>query len=513
MRQAQALAVLLSGRSVFLTGPPGAGKTYVLNQYIARAKRLGKTVGITASTGIAATHIGGTTIHSWSGLGIRDRLEPQDRAWLIKNERLKKRYLATDVLVIDEVSMLHGARLDMVDEACRLMRGDDQPFGGMQAVLVGDLFQLPPVTRDPQEGQEVDFVHRSKVWLELDLAVCYISEQHRQTGDGLLDVLEAMRRSDLSDQHRRIIAPRLGLQPESDSKITRLYAHNIDVDTINQKHLDALPGESYRYEMRSRGSAAKVEQLCRGVLAPQVLELKENSEVMCVTNNFAKGYVNGSRGTVVRFEEELPIVKLSGGKLVRIEPHSWTLSEDGKTRAEVAQLPLRLAWAITIHKSQGMSLDSAEIDLSQTFEPGMGYVALSRVRRLDGLYIKGANKMAFSLHQDIYDFDREIKKLSDELAVETKDASAEVEPVIDRELSVDKVLYDQLAKWRLGRAKADKVAPYIVAHNKVLEQIAAKKPQTQSQLMSIDGFGPKKYDTYGQDILNLVRDYTNASQA
>src|SRR3989344_1644941 len=163
MKQAQALTVMLSGAPVFLTGPPGAGKTYVLNQFVKRATKSGKTVAVTASTGIAATHIGGTTIHSWSGLGIRDYIGPKDRQQLAGNAKLVKRYNATDILVIDEVSMLHGHRLDMVNEVCKLLRKSTEPFGGLQVILVGDLFQLPPVTR----GSEIaDFIHESDAWKE-----------------------------------------------------------------------------------------------------------------------------------------------------------------------------------------------------------------------------------------------------------------------------------------------------------------------------------------------------------
>src|SRR5664279_3965835 len=147
MRQLQALKIMLEGQSVFLTGAPGAGKTYLLNEFIRRAKREGKNIAVTASTGIAATHIGGTTIHSWSGLGIKDFLTESDLERMSATDRLIKRYNAADVLVIDEVSMLHGARLDMVNTVCKLLRKNQAPFGGLQVVLVGDLFQLPPITR------------------------------------------------------------------------------------------------------------------------------------------------------------------------------------------------------------------------------------------------------------------------------------------------------------------------------------------------------------------------------
>jgi ATP-dependent DNA helicase PIF1 len=147
MRQTQALRAMMEGKSVFLTGAPGAGKTYVLNQFIHLAKQQGRTVAVTASTGIAATHIGGTTIHSWSGLGIKDSLSQYDLDKLKNSAKLVKRYNATDVLVIDEVSMLHGARLDMVNMVAKNLRKNNAPFGGMQVILVGDLFQLPPITR------------------------------------------------------------------------------------------------------------------------------------------------------------------------------------------------------------------------------------------------------------------------------------------------------------------------------------------------------------------------------
>jgi ATP-dependent DNA helicase PIF1 len=507
MRQAQALNVMLSGRSVFLTGPPGAGKTYVLNEFVRWATRAGKTVAVTASTGIAATHISGTTIHSWSGLGIRDFLSDQDKMWLRSNDRLEKRYRSTDVLVIDEVSMLHGARLDMINEACKLLRDSELPFGGLQVVLVGDLFQLPPVTR----GGPVDFAHTSSAWQELSPAICYLSEQHRQSGGGLLSVLEAMRSGEISDHHGDILRSRMEVTPESDVLITRLYAHNIDVEAINQRHLADITETSRTYSMRTHGGAAKVDQLKRSVLAPEELELKVGAEVMFVANNFTQRFVNGSRGRVVGFEEDLPLVQLvSRDKVVKVEPHSWSLNEDGKKRAEVVQLPLRLAWAITIHKSQGMSLDGAEIDLSRTFEPGMGYVALSRVRSLEGIYLKGMNAMALRMHEGIDVFDRQLRQLSATLAAQTEDIAEEPpEPAQEPKPDIDMELFDKLKAWRLSRARLDKVAPFIIAHNSLFEAIASRKPLTESQLLGLPGFGKKKLDTYGADILALVASHTN----
>jgi len=503
MRQAQALRVLLEGNSVFLTGAPGAGKTYVLKEFIRRAVRAGKNVAVTASTGIAATHIGGTTIHSWSGLGIKEFLSDWDKERLQSNDRLVKRYNAADVLVIDEVSMLHGARLDMVNEAAKLLRKNPAPFGGLQVVLVGDLFQLPPISR----GGPVDFVHLSSAWHELHPKVCYLTEQHRQVGDALLDLLEAMRRGDINELHEAALQERLREQRPGDLVVTRLYSHNMDVDTINHRHLQDITEASRTYAMQTSGQAAKVEQLVKSVLAPETLELKIGAEVMFVANNFPAGFVNGTRGRVVAFADNMPVVELANGREIKVEHHSWKLEEDGKTRAEVAQLPLRLAWAITIHKSQGMSLDAAEIDLSRSFTPGMGYVALSRVRSMDGVYLTGVNQMALSMHPAIFAFDAELRDASGALAAITEDVEAEATDLndgVDVPAPYDVELFEKLRSWRASRAKTDSVSAFIIAHNTLLEELARRQPQTPQALLGINGFGQTKLDKYGSELLEIL---------
>lgn len=502
----------MSGESVFLTGAPGAGKTFVLNKFIRLARARGKTIAVTASTGIAATHIGGTTIHSWSGLGIRDELTSHDKKWLAGNARLTKRYNSTDILVIDEISMLHGRRLDMINEACKLLRASDKPFGGLQVILVGDLFQLPPVNRQLQpnnrKSELVDFAHNSLAWAELNPKICYLNEQHRQAGGDLLAVLEAMRANSLKRRHGEVLLARK-LEPETSKIVTRLYAHNIDVDAINASQLAALDSASKFYEMTAKGARAKREQLAKSVLAPELLELKIGAEVMFVANNFASGFANGTRGQVVDFnDEDAPEVKLASGKKITVEPHTWSLSEDGRVKAEVTQLPLRLAWAITIHKSQGMSLDAAEIDLSKSFTPGMGYVALSRVRSLDGLYLKGLNKMALTLHPDIYEFDASLKLASTALAAITdefiEEEIASEETSAASEMNYDKELFEKLRAWRTERARQDEMPAYIIAHDKMLAELAAKLPTTSSQLLAISGMGAKKLETYGTEILAII---------
>lgn len=498
---------MMSGANVFLTGAPGAGKTYVLNQFVKRAERAGKRVAVTASTGIAASHLGGTTIHSWSGLGILDELRPEDLKRLSGSSRLIKRYNNTDILVIDEVSMLHGQRLDMVNELAKILRSNETPFGGLQVVLVGDLFQLPPISRD---STVADFVHLSQAWTELNSQICYLTEQHRQMEqDALLDLLTAMRSGDVNELHETMLSDRLERAAPESGTVTRLFSHNVDVDTINYRHLSDIKGPSKTFIMQTKGGRAKIEQLAKSVLAPEELELKVGAEVMFVANNFAAGFVNGSRGQVIDFKDALPLVRLANGRMIKVEPHSWSLNEDGRIRAEVAQLPLRLAWAITIHKSQGMSLDGAEIDLSRTFTPGMGYVALSRVRSLDGLHLQGLNNMALVMHPQIHEFDSQLRRRSDQLAGTVEDIVEEVkQTVAATNADFDLVLFDKLKAWRLRRSRSDKVAPFIIAHNTALQAVATALPATSKALLALPGFGTRKVEAYGDDIIAVVVAHT-----
>jgi ATP-dependent DNA helicase PIF1 len=507
MKQSQALRVMLSGESVFLTGAPGSGKTYVLNQFIERAKKSKKRLAITASTGIAATHIGGTTIHSWAGLGIRDSINEQDHKWLKENGRLLKRYNNIDTLIIDEVSMLHGKRLDMIDEICKLLRVSDKPFGGLQIILTGDLFQLPPIDRG---ATTIDFVHLSEAWKNLNPKICYLTEQHRQVSDPLLDLLEAMRANDINQAHFDSLSERLGIETPSSGSVTRLYSHNQDVEQINSEHLGNIDSESKTFIMETYGVQAKVEQLSKSVLAPEVLELKVGAEVMFVANNFSEGFVNGSRGKVIGYKDDLPLIELqSNGRVIQVGKHSWALEEDGKERARVTQLPIRLAWAITIHKSQGMSLDSAEIDLSRAFTPGMGYVALSRVRSLDGVFLKGINKTALQMHPDIFEFDEVIRRASDEVAEATDDADNVDESEVKSNL--DESLLEVLKTWRGVEGKSRSIPLYMIASNKTLDALATTAPTSLQRLMTVSGVGPKMVERYGDELIGIIKEHIGES--
>ncbi len=407
MNQGLALEIMLSGESVLLTGPAGAGKTFVLNQFIKLAKVDGKHVSVTATTGLAATHLGGTTIHSWSGIGVSDQL-PQgfaDHVAKGRREIIEK----TDVLIIDEISMLHDFRLDMVDEACRLVRRKDVPFGGIQVIMSGDFFQLPPINRgDSRAG---GFVVHSKVWEELDPTVCYLQEQHRQDDQELLDILNALRAGEIRRHHAEQLLARVEQTPPDDMVLTELHTVNIDVDKLNEVKLAELGGDELFYTQTTTGAENYVENLQRSVLAPATLRLKKGALVMAVKNATDRRYANGSIGTVTDFDPatEYPIVEFSNGRMVTMQPDTWELRDGDKKRASISQIPLRLAWAITVHKSQGMTLDAARIDLRKAFVEGMGYVALSRVKNLNNLYLHGINRMALQVSEDAQNIDGSLR--------------------------------------------------------------------------------------------------------
>ncbi|MBI5134236.1 MAG: AAA family ATPase [Candidatus Taylorbacteria bacterium] len=463
MTQAQALEILKTGKNAFITGPAGSGKTHLVNSYIKYLRDNEIDVGVTASTGIAATHMGGMTIHSWAGIGIEASLTQNDIMGLAEKAYLRRRFEKVKVLIIDEVSMLHHYRFDLVNEVMKAMKGNELPFGGVQVVLCGDFFQLPPVSR-PGEP-ESRFIYHSESWAEAKFFICYLSEQHRHKDGEVLSILSEIRRNDVSDGSRELLQSRHGKRT---SKIepTRLFTHNVDVDSLNEREFDLLESMGFtEYRMESKGRERLVAVLKKSCLAPEVLRLKKGARVMCVKNNFDEGYVNGTLGIVEScVTGEDPVIRAADGRMIRIEKATWTIEEDGKELALIEQYPLRLAWAITVHKSQGMSLDAVEVDLSKSFEPGMGYVALSRVRTLDGLTILGMNETALSVHYEVFERDADLQKLSEEAEVWLEELAE------DRPAELRKLQEDFVAKNKPS-PKEKKLSTY----EETLALIEAKK--------------------------------------
>lgn len=400
MEQEEALDIMLDGNSVILCGRGGAGKTHTLKQFIERNRLLGRKTAVTATTGLAASHLNGQTLHSWARVGLGKEL-PDDWQFTISKKK-RKEFQTTATLVIDEVSMMPDFVFDMLDTVLRWARNDDRPFGGIQLILCGDFYQLPPV-----EGK---FITNSKVWNELNIRSCYLTKVYRQKDDRLRDLLEGVRGGNLFKRHIAYIQSRM-VKPNR--QVPRLYSLNRKVDSENAHQLSKLKGDSIFYMMTEKGDINIVNGLKGSIQSPELLELKVGAPVIATKNNSEGLYHNGSLGKVVALEDRLPVVDFHGNEVV-VNPDTWEVSDDGVTLGAVTQIPLRLAYAITVHKSQGMTLDAAEIDLAEAFVPGQGYVALSRVVSLDGLYIKGANKMAFQMSDEARMIDEVLQKSSKE---------------------------------------------------------------------------------------------------
>ena len=426
MKQSTALNLLKSGQNVFLTGSAGAGKTYTLNQYIHYLRARKVPVAITASTGIAATHMNGMTIHTWSGIGIKDSLDDDDLTWMFERKYLRDNLEKAEVLIIDEVSMLHGKQLDMVNQVLKFFKQTSAPFGGLQVIVAGDFFQLPPVSKNKEANRE-KFCFMSAAWQEAKFNICYLSEQHRQQNNALNQILNEIRVQKVSEQSIQHLQATRTQSLEAD--ITRLFTHNVDVEQINQRHLASLEREQKVFMAEVKGNEKLVQTLTANVRAPEKLVLKLGAKVMFVKNNMENGYINGTLGEVVGFVEEqgqlLPKVKLRDGLRLIVAPETWSIENDGaKVLASYTQIPLCLAWAITVHKSQGMTLEAAEMDLSQTFEKGQGYVALSRLKSLEGLRLLGLNDMALQLDSLAFKADQRFLELSAEAEQQWADRDA-----------------------------------------------------------------------------------------
>ncbi len=419
MTQGEALTILKTGANVFLTGEPGSGKTHTVNEFLSWLRACGIEPSVTAATGIAATHVSGMTLHSWSGIGVSESLSKADVDRIAGKEHIAKRIQKAKVLIIEEISMLSAATFEMADAICREVRRVDKPFGGLTVILVGDFFQLPPVSR----AHDARFAYTSTLWRDLNLITCYLTEQYRQDDSGFLSVLSAIREGNVEELHYEELMSRHCGESELPADAPKLFSHNADVDRINAAELAKLKTPSKKFHMSAKGKDSMIEGLKRGCLSPEVLELKEGAAVMFTKNSPQGKFVNGTLGTVIGWDAMgQPIVATKDGLKITTEPMEWQLEEQGKVRASVAQIPLRLAYAMTVHKSQGMSMDAAIIDLSRAFEYGQGYVALSRVRRLSGVYLTGLNQRALEVHPEILQKDRDFRAASEA----ARDAFAEM---------------------------------------------------------------------------------------
>jgi ATP-dependent exoDNAse (exonuclease V) alpha subunit len=484
LNQEKALAILKSGENIFLTGSAGTGKTYVLNQYIKYLKERRVPVSITASTGIAATHLEGTTIHAWSGIGIKSALSARNLQELRKKKYLKKNIDKSKVLIIDEISMLHKKQLNMVNEVLKYFKETEEAFGGIQVVLCGDFFQLPPVG-DYNETNRDKFSFMSQSWLDANLTICYLTDQYRQTDNELNQIPNEIRTGNISQNSKDILSSNQVILDVEEP--TKLYTHNVDVDRINIQHLNSIKGKKENYKATIKGNLKLAETVKRSIMAPEKLELKIGSKVMFVKNNHDKGYLNGSLGNVIRYDNDgLPVVRLLNGYEITAEHEDWRIEdESGKMLVSFQQVPLRLAWAITVHKSQGMTLDAAEMDLSKTFEKGQGYVALSRVKSLAGLNLTAYNNIALEVDDLALKADIRFQELSIVADYKNEGKSLEKEAIQFIKKSGGITNVDEIAENKKNIKKGNKTkkkSTYLITKQLIDEGYDLKKIAKEREL-------------------------------
>ena len=403
--QAAAGAAIRGGKNVFLTGNAGTGKSTVIITVLAT---LGRRVEVTATTGVAALNlrdqyrmrtgsdINATTVFRWAGIMLGpERGETNEECFdrLVKDMRLNNRKSRqgawsrvrnAKTLVIDEISMLPGRTFSFLEWICRHLRGGDEPWGGLQVIAVGDFLQLPPVAKDGK----YDWAFQNPAWAATQFTPVVLTTIHRQDDAQFTDLLNAARVGRLGAGHMATLKERVALFPPS--SLLRLFTHNVQVDRWNSIKLAAIGEEQADYIMESSG-CDQAKWLKQNLLTPEVLQIKEGARVM-VTVNLSDGgvlyAVNGSMGHVISHNRGQIIVELDDESVIHVEPFTWHFDPTKETSGWVRQFPLRLAWASTIHKAQGLSLDSALIDARATREPGQTYVALSRVRSLGGLWLR-----------------------------------------------------------------------------------------------------------------------------
>ena len=405
------IELVRSGKNIFLTGPGGTGKSTIVRQI---AEQIGN-VSVTAMTGCAALLLDckAKTLHSWAGIGLAKDSVDKNIASIKKKSYVKKRWVKTDTLVIDEVSMLTPELFERLDIIGRTLRKQtNKPFGGLQIICVGDFCQLPPVSKDLSGAEmELRFVFESELWNQTIDNVILLNKIWRQTDPIYQKILGEVRFGNLSKESEEILKTRTNTKWQEETiQPTLLFSRNYDVDKINSTNLAALNEtiQVYKaetiYEPRrwydeqnvgeppakdSESVAFAISKLNQDATFSETLELRKGAQVMLITNmDMATGLVNGSRGVITEFEagRGFPIVRFKNGITRLIEPFIWWSHEFPHIGQQ--QIPLRVAYAITIHKSQGASIDSAIVDIGKnTFEYGQAYVALSRVRSLEGLHL------------------------------------------------------------------------------------------------------------------------------
>ncbi len=396
--QSNALELLRSGENVFLTGGAGSGKSFLIRQFM---KEIETTeMPILASTGAAAVLLGGRTFHSFFGLGIMDGGPDATYSRASKDNKLMARLRKVEGVIIDEISMIPGQALMIAEALAQRARESKLPWGGMRIITVGDFAQLPPVTRTGQR----DWCFLNQVWETSGFQSVMLSHNQRVSDNLFLDILSDVRHGLSTGRVRDFLNEHLQ-DHDPDHPGTRLFPRKLNADNFNQKKLDELAEEEVTIDSIYFGSEKHIELLMKSAPVPVKLVLKLGCRVMFLQNDPQRRWVNGTRGVVTDITLDKVTVKKDNGREVQADKSSFALQDaEGNILASVIQFPLTLAYATTIHKSQGATLDDLWCDLSSLWEPGHAYVALSRLRSAEGLHLIGWNPRSIIVDPKVLNF-------------------------------------------------------------------------------------------------------------
>lgn len=524
--------------NLFLTGKAGTGKTTFLRDVKKYTKK--KHV-VLAPTGIAAVNAGAMTIHSFFQFGfgpyIKGISEPEGNFMMRREKRELIKNL--ELIIIDEISMVRADVLDHInDELQRIRRRPDEPFGGVQLLMIGDLQQLPPIAPDNEMSllkahYDSMYFFDSKALRNSDYYCIELKNVYRQTDQHFIDILNRVRTGDVThvDLNELNSHYDANFRPATGENYMQLVTHNRMADVINQREMDALPNSTFRFDAKVTGTFPE-----DAFPTSRQLEIKEGAQVMFVKNDPDKAFINGTLGKVESVSEDSIKVKLSGkDTVITVEPTSWeniryhmdeeTHQIESTKIGSFKQYPIKPAWAITIHKSQGLTFDKAIIDAHAAFSPGQAYVALSRCRSLDGLvlserlsqraiitdsivdeFMKGAvqdiDALARNIDFEPFDYDR----TANDSVTNARRTNGTVIPVNTN-------VFDALKEWRLSVAQEAGLPAYTIMQDRTLAELSNALPERVSELGGIYGLGPQRIDKYGQAVLDVIRSSRNASNA
>jgi ATP-dependent DNA helicase PIF1 len=398
LEQAGAIELLRSGENVFLTGGAGSGKSFLIRHYM-RELDAGE-MPILASTGAAAVLLGGRTFHSFFGLGIMDGGPDATFQRASQDKRLASRLRKVEGVIIDEISMIPGQALMIAEALCQRARESKLPWGGMRIICVGDFAQLPPVT---MQGPR-DWCFANDVWQQSGFQTVMLSHNQRVADNLFLDVLGDVRNGLVTERVRDFLNDHVQTHDE-DHPGTRLFPRKVNAESFNQLKLKEIDEDEVTIDSIYFGSERHIEILKKSAPVPMKLVLKLGCRVLFLQNDPKKKWVNGTRGVVTDISADKITIKKDNGREVEVDKTTFGLQDaEGNMVASVIQFPLMLAYATTIHKSQGATLDDLWCDLSQLWEPGQAYVALSRLRSSQGLHLIGWSPRSIIVDPKVLDF-------------------------------------------------------------------------------------------------------------